>query len=123
MRKPLIRLSLLAGGWLCVALGALGAFLPLLPTTPFLLLAAFCFSRSSPRFHAWLMGVPAFGDAVRDWERRGVVRPRAKALAAAAILMSVGWTFAAESTAPWTRALVGAAAAGVLGFLLTRPSR
>lgn len=64
-----------------VLLAAAGIVLPLLPTTPFLLLAAGCFGRSSPRCSAWLTHTPLFGSLLRDWQRHGVVRPKAKAAA------------------------------------------
>ena len=64
---------LIASGSLCVALAVLGLFLPLLPTTPFLLLASACYLRSSERLHGWLMGNRVLGGYIRNFrERRGI---------------------------------------------------
>jgi len=61
------RWCLMALGWLAFATGILGIVLPLLPTTPFMLLAAALFARSSPRFHRWLLAHPWFGPPIEDW--------------------------------------------------------
>lgn len=61
IRNPLIKVLVLVLGWLCVVLGFVGIFLPVLPTTPFLLLAAACFVRTSPKFYQWLVEHPRMG--------------------------------------------------------------
>jgi hypothetical protein len=69
-------------GWLSVVLGVIGIFLPIMPTTPFILLAAWCFARSSERFHQWLLDNKHFGPIIREWEGgNGISRKvRARAL-------------------------------------------
>ncbi|MEM7749383.1 MAG: YbaN family protein [Pseudomonadota bacterium] len=78
-----------AGG-LSLALGVLGIFLPLLPTTPFLLLAAYCFQRSSPRLHRWLMEHPTFGPMIKDWQEHGAISRSAKLQAMLALAAVLG---------------------------------
>lgn len=67
--------------WVSLILGIIGAFLPVMPTVPFILLAAFAASRGSERLRHWLVTHPKFGQAIIDWERDGSVRRRAKWLA------------------------------------------
>lgn len=67
LRQPWLRALLFGCGWVCVVLGVLGIFLPGLPTTPFLLLAAACFVRSSERFYLWLVQHPHLGPWIRDY--------------------------------------------------------
>lgn len=82
-----------AFGVLCVGLGALGIVLPLLPTTPFVLLAAFAFGKSSPRMHHWITTHPRLGPPLHNWRAHGAIGRRAKTLAvsmmAAAFIASV----------------------------------
>jgi uncharacterized membrane protein YbaN (DUF454 family) len=84
------RWLLLGVGWACVALGAIGIVVPGLPTTGFFVLAASCFARSSPRFEAWVLGLPGIGPMVADF-RDGLGMPRrAKVLAIGSVVVAVG---------------------------------
>ena len=80
-------------GWGFVALAILGMFLPVLPTTPFLLLAASCFVRSSERSRRWLLNHPWFGQILRDWEERRAVKRSVKRVAYVANLAVIAFAF------------------------------
>ena len=80
----------LALGGLFLGLGLLGVVLPVLPTTPFLLLAAGCFARSSPRLHSWLLAHPVFGPPIRNWEENGAISRKAKRLAVGSMITVLG---------------------------------
>lgn len=68
MKATITRYLLMTLGWISVVLGVIGIFLPIMPTTPFILLGAWCFARSSERFHFWLREHPRLGLIVRSWE-------------------------------------------------------
>ena len=91
-KTGLSRLTYLALGYSCLGLGLVGAFLPLLPTTVFLLIAAWAFSRSSERWHRWLREHARFGPTVRAWEAHRAMPRRAKRLAYAALTLSYALT-------------------------------
>lgn len=82
------RILLIIVGWICVVLATLGVVLPLLPTTPFLLLAAWCFARSSPRFHYWLLYRSWFGGYLRHWQEHRALPPGAKSKAVVVIILT-----------------------------------
>ncbi|WP_203595349.1 YbaN family protein [Salipiger sp. PrR002] len=88
-----LRLLWLALGSISLVTGIVGIVLPVLPTTPLVLLAAFAFSRSSPRLHDYLQSHPRFGPMIADWRANGAIAPRHKAMAvgmmSAAFLLSV----------------------------------
>ncbi|WP_426759075.1 DUF454 family protein [Enterobacter cloacae complex sp. 370H10] len=114
------RTILIIIGWLAVVLGTLGIVLPLLPTTPFILLAAWCFARSSPRFHHWLLYRSWFGGYLRHWQKHRAMPPRAKPRAIAFILI----TFAVSLwlvKMMWVRILLLAILACLLIFMWRIP--
>lgn len=77
-------------GLISVGLGLIGVFLPLLPTVPFMLLAAFCFARSSERLHHWLITHKTLGPPILEWQERGAINPRAKRYATLSIAFVFG---------------------------------
>ncbi len=88
-----MRLFWLIFGWVSVALGAIGALLPVFPTVPFLLLAAWAFSRSSPELRAKILSHPRYGEAVRKWQDHGAISRLAKIWAVSAMSFGVGLSF------------------------------
>jgi uncharacterized membrane protein YbaN (DUF454 family) len=96
--RGVARWGWLAAGWTGVVLGIIGAVLPLMPTTIFLILAAGCFARGSPRAEAWLLDHPRFGPVLRAWRKDGVIGPRGKAMAC--IGMATGFAVFIASVRP-----------------------
>lgn len=109
------------GGSLALALGLIGVFLPIMPTAPFIILAALCFSRSSDRLHAWLLAHPQFGPIILNWQDYGAIAPWAKRLSVgmmgASVLIGV-----AMGLKPLIVLLHLAIVAAVAVFILTRPN-
>ena len=91
------------GGWACVGLAVLGSVLPLLPTTPFLLLASWCFYRGSPRIHAWLHRSPVFGPTLDDWHHYHGIRRGVKWSAIGMIAAVVAGSLLLNSLPGWLR--------------------
>lgn len=108
-------------GLLCLLLGAVGIVLPLLPTVPFLLLAAFLFARSSERLHNWLLSHPRLGPPIEDWQSRGAINPAAKRLATISIVVVFGISLA-MGLRPLILGIQAVTLSCVLIFIWTRPS-
>jgi len=117
-----MRLIWAAFGYLALALGAIGIVTPFLPTVPFLLLAAFCFARSSERLHRWLLSHQTFGPPVRDWQRSGSIGRRAKWLATGSLVAGIGISLALGLG--WGALLAQALVLSCTGlFIWTRPDK
>ncbi|MEX0669737.1 MAG: YbaN family protein [Pirellulales bacterium] len=86
---PLRGFLYVSGGWICLGLAVVGAVLPLLPTTPFVLLASWCFYRGSPRIHAWLHRSKLFGPTLDDWQHYRGIRRSLKHRAIVMVVMVV----------------------------------
>lgn len=117
------RWLLFFAGWLCIGLGLLGAVLPVLPTTPFILLAAACFARSSPRFHAWLRDSRLFGEMVREWEAHRSIpyRTKVRAIVVMALTMGVSVVFFVKPLV--VKGVVAASGLALAFWLYSLPSR
>ena len=89
VQKRVLRGILVIAGTLFTGLGLLGIFLPLLPTTPFLLLAAACYARSSKRFHCWLLGNRWFGNYIRNYEEGNGIPLKGKLITISLLWVSI----------------------------------
>lgn len=116
-----MRWLLIVAGALSLALAVVGMVLPLLPTVPFLLVTAACWSRASPRWHRWLLSRPTLGPAIERWERERTLPRRTKMTALALIVLSMSgsiWLVRNHAWLPWV--LAGVAVLVIL-FILRLP--
>lgn len=104
----------------CVGLGVIGAVLPLLPTTPFLLLAAFAFAKSSDRLHTWLLNHNIFGGLIDQWRRYGAISLRVKVVSVSSMAGIFGLSLAL-GVAPALLAVQAVVLITVAVFVLSRP--
>lgn len=124
-RHRTVRYALLTLGWLCVVLGVIGIFVPVLPTTPFLLLAAACFVRSSRRFYLWLVGHPKLGPWIRDYLEGQGIPLKGKVYAIGLMWSSIALSCVLVPL-PWARVFMLTSAVLVSLYILkqkTLPSR
>lgn len=116
----MFRIGYLVGGFLSLGLGALGILLPILPTVPFVILAAFCFARSSPALEKRLVDHPSFGPHIEAWRTRRAISRQGKRSAALAFVVSTILGFVLLDL-PWS--LIPATAALIGGsWVLSRPT-
>lgn len=116
------RYLLIALGWLCILVGLIGVVVPGLPTTVFLLIAAWAFSKSSDRFQRWLLDHPRLGPPVIAWRERGAIPLKAKVLAIvmmAASLSIIVFYVASDWVLP---TVVGSIMAAAGAYVVTRPN-
>ncbi len=117
---PMTRLLWLSLGFVALVLAVLGIALPLLPTTPFLLVAAFAFARSSERLHTWLVTHPRFGPSIGHWRREGAISRNAKVVSVAVMVAALTLSWLAD-VAPIILAAQATVLAMAAAFVISRP--
>lgn len=119
---PLTRPLWLVLGFVCVGLAFVGAVLPLMPTTIFLIFAAACFARSSPRFETWLLNHKQFGPTLRAWRAEGAIGRRGKTAACVGMAGGYGMFWIAAHPSLVAASLVGGVMAACAAYVLSRPA-
>ncbi len=126
MRKhdsPTVRAVLVVAGTGCVALGVLGLFLPVLPTTPFLLVAAACYARASGRFYNWLLNNGTFGPTIREWRRYRSIPFRIKLTAIVMMSLTLSSSIVFFVRNPYLKAALAMLGVALAVWLYRIPSR
>jgi uncharacterized protein len=115
------RLIYLGTGWLSLGMAVAGVILPVLPTTPMLLVAAWAFGKSSPELAERIRNHRVFGPPVRDWQDYGVIAFKAKALAITIMVLMAGWLWIFGTLPLWLNLLISAVMGGAAIYVGSRP--
>jgi uncharacterized membrane protein YbaN (DUF454 family) len=118
VRSEIVRHVLITAGTLFLILGIVGVFLPVLPTTPFLLLAAACYARGSSRFYSWLMNNRLFGTYIRNYREGRGLPPRVKVIVIILLWVTIGYSAAFAVHVLWARVILILIAVGVTTHIL-----
>jgi uncharacterized membrane protein YbaN (DUF454 family) len=121
--SPIVRAVFLAAGIALLGLGIAGIFLPLLPTTPLVLLAAGCFARSSRPFHDWLLAHRLFGPMIEEWQRYRSIPYRTKIIAILTMAATLGASIVLFVEPPWLKGLLAVSGVALAVWLYRIPSR
>lgn len=121
--SPLVRWLLLVAGTACVALGLIGLFLPVLPTTPFMLLAAACYARASRRFYDWLLSNRTFGPMIHEWRKHRSIPYRTKIGAIVLMGVTLALSIVLFVEPQWLRVVLAILGIALAVWLYRLPSR
>ena len=122
-RSMTVRLVLVGIGSLALVVGVIGIFVPVLPTTPFVLLAAACYMRASSRFYRWLTGTRAFGPMIVEWHLYRSIRYRTKLVAIATMAATLAVSIVFFVRPVWLQAALAAFGVGLAIWMYRIPSR
>lgn len=117
--KIFYKYFLIALGWCFVAMGIIGIFVPIWPTTIFFILAAWCFAKSSDKFYNWLINHPRFGKFIRDYREHRGMPLKAKIIAVTMVIVAIGSSVFFFTQTMWVRILLVGIAFGVSGYILS----
>ena len=121
--SPVVRAIFLVAGLAALALGVAGIFLPVLPTTPLVLLAAACFARSYRPFHEWMLAHRLFGPVLREWHEHRSIPYRTKLLAIGMMTVTLGASIVFCVEPPWLKAALAACGVALGAWMYRLPSR
>lgn len=110
-------------GWLCLVIGVIGIAVPLLPTTPFLILTAICFSKGSENLHMWLLNHKIFGPPINEWNSKGVIRLKYKIMATTMMALSALFVYPKPYIPLFGKIGFSISFILVMLFIWTRPSK
>ncbi|NQT30306.1 MAG: YbaN family protein [Candidatus Saganbacteria bacterium] len=120
--KGLIKILLIGAGTFFVVLGFVGIFLPLLPTTPFLLLAAACYARSCEKFYNWLLSNRWFGQYIKDWRAGRGIPLKTKVFAISLLILTIAYSALFVVPNIWAKVGLGVIAIGVSLHIISQPT-
>ncbi|MBL7543424.1 MAG: YbaN family protein [Bdellovibrionaceae bacterium] len=110
-------------GWFFLVIGVIGIVVPLLPSTPFLLLTAICFSKGSDKLHYWLLNHKIFGPPINDWNKSGIIRMKYKILATSMMTLSALFVYPKSYIPIWGKVGFSISFLLVMLFIWSRPSK